>query len=180
MYLSSVGTKRFLLPAGVELTGAGNYGQQYIGWHIVETRSALEAAPNELSLYATESYWTGKSSALRRYTLRMDGFVSVNASMQGGEIVTKPVQFQGNVLCLNFSSSAAGDVRVEVQDAQGKAIPGFALDDCLPLFGDSPDARVNGSPGPMFLLLPAKPFVCGSPCATPTCSPSNSRKNRTA
>ena len=136
----------FLRP-GVERPGTWNYGQQYIGWHLVETRSALEGAPNELSLYATESYWTGKSSALRRYTLRMDGFVSVNASMQGGEIVTKPVQFQGNVLRLNFSSSAAGDVRVEIQNAQGKAIPGFALDDCLPLFGDSPERRVEWKSG---------------------------------
>ena len=84
---------------------------------------------------------------MRRYTQRMDGFVSVNASMQGGEIVTKPVQFQGNVLRLNFSSSAAGDVRVEIQDAQGKTIPGFALDDCLPLFGDSPERRVEWKSG---------------------------------
>lgn len=136
----------FLRP-GIERPGTWNYGQQYIGWHIVETRSALQGAPNELSLYATESYWTGQSSALRRYTLRMDGFVSVNASMKGGEIATKPVQFQGEVLQLNFSSSAAGDIRVEIQDAQGKAIPGFALDDCLPLFGDSPSRRVEWKSG---------------------------------
>ena len=136
----------FLRP-GVERSGTWNYGQQYIGWHLVETRSAPEGAPNELSLYATESYWTGKSSALRRYTLRMDGFVSVNAPMKGGELVTKPVRFQGNALQLNFSSSAAGDVCVEIQDAQGKPIPGYSLDDCLPLFGDSPDRRVEWKSG---------------------------------
>ena len=27
-------------------------------WHIVETKSSLTGAPNELSLYASESYWT--------------------------------------------------------------------------------------------------------------------------
>ena len=136
----------FLRP-GPERPGTWNYGQQYIGWHVVETRSALEGAPNELSLYATESYWTGKSSALRRYTLRLDGFVSVNAAMKGGEIVTKPVRFRGSALTLNFASSAAGDLRVEIQDVHGKPIPGYALDDCPPLFGDSPERRVEWKTG---------------------------------
>ena len=31
----------FLRP-GVERPGAWNYGQQYIAWHVVETKSALE------------------------------------------------------------------------------------------------------------------------------------------
>ncbi|MEO6741710.1 MAG: hypothetical protein ABIP20_15810, partial [Chthoniobacteraceae bacterium] len=54
----------FLRP-GIERDGTWNYGQQYIAWQVVETKSAIEGAPNELSLYATESYWTGTSSALR-------------------------------------------------------------------------------------------------------------------
>ena len=37
---------------------------------------------------------------------------------------------------LNFSSSAAGDVRVEVQDARGHVIEGYALDDCHEVWGD--------------------------------------------
>ena len=48
----------FLRP-GIERKGTWNYGQQYIGWSVVETKSALEGAPNELSLYAVENYWTG-------------------------------------------------------------------------------------------------------------------------
>ena len=96
------------LPPGIERVGAWNYGHQYIGWHLVATKSALEGAPDELSLYAGESYWTGQSSALWRYTLRLDGFVSVNAPMSGGEIVTKSLRFQGRALALNFATSAAG------------------------------------------------------------------------
>ena len=53
----------------------------------------MENAPDELSFYATESYWTGNDSKLRRYTLRMDGFVSVNAPFKGGEFITKPHYF---------------------------------------------------------------------------------------
>ena len=73
----------FLRP-GIERPGAWHYGHQYIAWHVVETASALSGAPHELSLYAGESYWTGKGSAVRRYTLRLDGFVSINAPMSGG------------------------------------------------------------------------------------------------
>lgn len=137
----------FLRP-GIERPGAWNYGQQYIAWHAVETKSALAGAPNELSLYAGESYWTGTSSEVRRYTLRMDGFVSISAPMSGGEFVTKPLTFKGSKLTLNFATSAAGDIRVEIQDASGKPLPGFALDDCPPIFGDTIERMVtwkNGS-----------------------------------
>jgi len=91
----------FLRP-GPERLGTWNYGHQALGWHLVETQSALPGAPNELSLYATESYWTGKGSALRRYTLRLDGFVSVKANANGGELITKPLRFQGENLFLNY------------------------------------------------------------------------------
>jgi len=126
----------FLRP-GIERPGTWHYGHQYIAWHLVETKSSLEGAPPELSLYAGESYWTGASSELRRYTLRLDGFVSVSAPMSGGELITKPLTFKGNRLALNFATSAAGEIRVEIQDATGKPLPGFSLDDCPPIFGDS-------------------------------------------
>ena len=137
----------FLRP-GIEREGTWNYGQQYIGWSVVETKSALKGAPNELSLYATESYWTYNSNALRRYTLRLDGFVSVYAPMSGGELVTKLLSFTGTKLVLNFSSSAAGSIGVEIQDENGKPIPGFTLEECPPVFGDTIERIVtwgNGS-----------------------------------
>ena len=132
----------FLRP-GIERVGKWHYGDQYIGWHLVETQSPLEGAPGELSLYSTESYWTGNSSLLRRYSLRMDGFVSIHAPMAGGELFTKPLSFEGDSLSLNFSTSAAGTIRVELQTAQGQPIPGFSLADCDEIFGDSLDRKVS-------------------------------------
>ena len=41
-------------------------------------------------------------------------------------MITRPLTFTGNKLTLNFSTSAAGGVKVELQDIDGKAIPGFA------------------------------------------------------
>jgi hypothetical protein len=126
----------FLRP-GIERPGTWNYGHQALSWPPVKTKSALAGAPNELSFYAPESYWTGNSSEVRRYTLRIDGFVSAQASMKGGELVTKPLRFSGKKLALNFSRSAAGDVRVEIQDAEGRPLPGYSLEDCPPIFGDT-------------------------------------------
>jgi len=136
----------FLRP-GPERPGSWHYGHQYIAWHLVETASSLPGAPNDLSLYASESYWTGNSSELRRYTLRLDGFVSASASMAGGRLATKPFQFAGNSLSLNFSTSAAGGIRVEIQDPTGRPLPGFALDDCPPVFGDSVERTVSWKGG---------------------------------
>lgn len=136
----------FLRP-GIERPGTWNYGHQFLSWHPVETKSTLEGAPNELSFYAPESYWTGNSSEVRRYTLRLDGFVSVEAPMKGGELITKPLRFSGKTLSLNFSSSAAGEVRVEIQDAAGKPLPRYTLEDCPPIFGDTLARTVTWSSG---------------------------------
>jgi len=136
----------FLRP-GRERPGTWHYGAQYIAWHAVETKSALTGAPNELSIYATEGYWHGTGSSLRRYTLRLDGFVSANAGWKGGELLTKPVWFKGEKLELNFATSAAGGVRVEIQDEAGKAIPGYALADCPAQFGDGVGRTVHWKKG---------------------------------
>jgi hypothetical protein len=125
------------LPPGIERADNWAYGDNYLAWHVVETESAMKGAPKELSLYATESYWTGNSSTLRRYTLRIDGFVSIEAPFSGGEVLTKPLVFEGDQLVLNFATSAAGSIRVEVQSPDGQPIEGFALDDCHEIFGDA-------------------------------------------
>ena len=135
-------TEAFLTP-GIERPGTWNYGNQYVAWHVVETRSPLEGAPNELSFYAVEGYWSERGSALRRYTLRLDGFVSAWAPMAGGELLTKPIRFSGDTLTLNFASSVAGGIRVEIQNEAGRPIPGFALADCAPVFGDAHERPVT-------------------------------------
>lgn len=132
----------FLKP-GIERNGTWNYGHQAIGWHLIETKGSLEGAPNELSLFAVESYWTGKSDLLRRYTLRMDGFVSAQAPMKGGELLTKPITFTGKTLSLNFATGAAGSIKVELQNERGTPLTGFTFDDCEELFGDTLDRLVE-------------------------------------
>ncbi len=146
----------FLRP-GLGRPGSWQYGQQYIAWHLVETASTLPGAPDELSLYATEDYWHGEGGTLRRYTLRLDGFVSAHASFKGGELLTKPLTFSGSELTLNFSTSAVGSVRVEIQHADGKPVPGFALADCPQHFGDALEQPVVWSSDAKLSELAGKP-----------------------
>ena len=126
----------FIRP-GVERSGQWIYGASFQAHGMIETPSALPGAPPELSFYVTENSWLGKGTKFRRYTMRIDGFVSVHASMQGGEFKTKPLTFEGSLLDLNFSTSAAGGIRVEIQDAGGIPIEGFTLQDCYEIFGDN-------------------------------------------
>lgn len=109
---------------------------------------SLPGKPNELSVYASEAYYQGPGSRIRRFTFRVDGFVS--ASAEKGELITKPLIFDGTKLALNMLSQ--GETRVEVQDEAGKAIPGFALDDCTPLKGDLIDQAVTWKGGSLSTL----------------------------
>jgi hypothetical protein len=110
----------FILP-GLDPAAWGNRAN-YAAYHIVPTSA------EEISIYA---------SGGRRYTLRTDGFMSIHAPLDGGEILTKPLVFEGKKLILNFATSAAGEIKVELQDAHGTPIPGFTLADAKPLIGDA-------------------------------------------
>lgn len=127
---------------GPERPGTWVYGDCYPAYGLVETPSKLPGAPPELSFYLPENYWH-RVSKLRRYTLRIDGFVAASGPLSGGEMTTKPITFGGSTLSLNFATSAAGQVRVEIQDANGKPLPGFSAEDCDELFGDTLDRRVT-------------------------------------
>ena len=77
--------------------------------------------------------------------------------MNGGELITKPFIFSGSELILNFSSSAAGGIQVEIQDETGRTLPGFALHDCPPVFGDSIERMVTWFTGSDLSMLAGKP-----------------------
>ena len=62
--------------------------------------------------------------------LRRDGFVSIHAPYEGGEFTTPLLRFRGNQLVLNIENASTGETRVEIQDENGKPIPGFTLEDC--------------------------------------------------
>ena len=127
-----------------------------IAWGLIQTASFFPGAPDEISLYSSEGYYV-KDARLRRHTLRMDGFVALHAGAGGGELVTKPLVFSGRDLVLNYSTSAAGSVRVEVQDEQGQPIPGFGLTDAREIYGDDIEFVVPWKAGASLVSLAGKP-----------------------
>ncbi|MBN1513911.1 MAG: hypothetical protein JXB13_17980 [Phycisphaerae bacterium] len=111
--------------------GAGNWVSRanYAALGVVPT------GPAEMSLFVQRDYGQ-PTHRLERLTLRLDGFASVRAPWDGGELITRSLRFEGSELVLNYSTSAAGGIHVEIQEPSGKPIPGFALADAVELVGD--------------------------------------------
>lgn len=95
----------------------------------------VQTGPAEMSLYTNQDY-AQPTAHVRRYSWRLDGIASMSASYAGGEFTTKPLRFSGRTLRLNLATSAAGSVRVELQDADGKALPGRTLADSQDFAGN--------------------------------------------
>lgn len=115
----------------------------YMTWGLVQ----LPGKPREYSVFATEAYYTGPDSRVRRFTYRVDGFVSLHGGTGGGGLRTKLLTFDGNRLVVNYATSPGGSLRVELQDPDGNPIEGFTRTDCLPLQGDEVEQTVAWTGG---------------------------------
>ncbi len=129
----------------------------YVAPGVVVTKSTIPDTPDKLSIYSIEGYYVGTSCQLRRYTYRIDGFVSVQAPLAGGDMVTKPLVFDGDRLIINLSTSAAGSVRVEIQDNEGVPIQGYRLEDSTDIYGDDIERVVSWKSGADISALAGKP-----------------------
>lgn len=118
--------------------GLGNWTSRtnYPSWGVVPV------GDHEMSFYVQRNYGQ-PSHHLQRQVLRLDGFASVKAPYAGGAMVTKPLRFAGNELFINYATSAAGSVWVEIQDEAGAPVPGFAREDCDEIVGDEIERKVT-------------------------------------
>lgn len=103
----------------------------YMAWGLVQL-----SGDKDWSVYAKEAYYTGSGSRVRRFTYRQDGLVAASATGSAGEVLTRPVQFTGSKLTLNYKAAPKGSIRVELQDAAGGPLRGFTIADGQPLTGD--------------------------------------------
>ncbi len=95
----------------------------------------IQTGPEEMSIYIDEHY-AQPANQVRRYSLRLDGFSSVRAPHSGGEFTTKPLLFSGDELELNYSTSAAGSLRVEIRDEHNNPVPGYTLREAVDMFSN--------------------------------------------
>jgi hypothetical protein len=121
------------------------YGDCYPALGMIETESDLPHAPRELSLYAFDYHWAMRPTQLRRYTIRVDGFVSRRATYAPCMVVTKPFVFTGESLSINFATSAAGYGRIRLLGADTTL-------ESIELFGDSLDRLVEFQTGEVAAL----------------------------
>lgn len=117
--------------------------------------NTVQTGPTEMSFYLNQDY-AQPTAHLHRYSLRLDGFASIRGDYQGGELITKPVQFSGDHLEINFSTSAAGDIRVELQDENGIPIEDFSEDEATEQIGNEIKRRVRWKSGDSLSALKGK------------------------
>jgi hypothetical protein len=117
----------------------------------------VQTGPGEMSVYVT-AHHTMNDYHMRRYSLRLDGFASVNAPFAGGEMRTKPLTFAGRNLVINYSTSSIGSVKVELQDGNNQPINGFALADCDEIVGDEIARNVTWRGSPDVTSLAGRPI----------------------
>ncbi|MEX2633255.1 MAG: LamG-like jellyroll fold domain-containing protein [Balneolales bacterium] len=79
-----------------------------------------------------------------RLVQRYDGFVSAEAPYEKyGEIVTRPIKFDGNRLVLNIDTDAHGYATVGLLDEDYNPIPGYSFDDAVYINGDFLDIEAE-------------------------------------
>lgn len=97
--------------------------------------NVVQTSDTEMSVYVNENY-AQPTAHLKRYSMRIDGFASLHAGYEEGEMTTKPFTFSGKELEINYSTSAAGSVRIEIQNEKGKSLPGFEMENCQEIIGN--------------------------------------------
>jgi hypothetical protein len=106
-----------VIPEDAPKDRAGNRSN-YMTWGMLQ----LPGEPDQISVYATEDYYGDNPNRLRRFTYRLDGFVSLHASKDGGSLRTKPLTFSGNTLVLNAAVLQGGQLSVDVLDSEGTTL----------------------------------------------------------
>ena len=97
--------------------------------------------PRDLYKDVADAYFE-EESALVLAKLRLDGFVSLDAT-EAGAIVTKPFQANGGQLLVNVDAGQ-GDLRAELLDATtGHPLAGYTLADAVALHGDQLSGQVR-------------------------------------
>jgi hypothetical protein len=92
--------------------------------------NGLVQLPNndrEYAVYATEAYYRGPDSRIRRFMYRIDGFVSVRGDDKGGQLTTRPLTFTGDSLVVNFATQDSGRIELDLLDERDAVLASAVL-----------------------------------------------------
>ena len=127
--------------------------------------------PENESLMASKKGEAGSGMGMAR--LRIDGFISVDAGPRPGRLLTRPLYFDGKDLHIN-ADAGHGIIRAEIFEARkvksdsnwpstnweiGEPIPGFTLNDCIPIREDTTNGLIRWRGSDNIERLSGKPIV---------------------
>ena len=118
-----VGEKIWVYYLGSNEPHAWNASDQYVQTHL----------PNYIPK-EKQSWLRTRRVCVGLATLRRDGFVSLDAGPEKGQVITKPFLCRGEKLVLN--ANAAGG-QAELRERDGSPLKGFTTADCDEISGDS-------------------------------------------
>jgi len=103
--------------------------------------SMMESDDGNLWIYASactheHGYMPAQAGSIVTYRLRRDGFVYLESGGGIATVGTRPLYWQAGDLELNVQSPA-GETKTQLTDPQGKPLPGYSFEDCIPFSGDS-------------------------------------------
>jgi hypothetical protein len=84
-------------------------------------------------------------------TLRVDGFASLDAGYEGGQVTTRPFPCKGATLRINAKADF-GEIAVEALDENRKPLAGFTREQCEPMRADRPDHAMRWRDGALATL----------------------------
>jgi hypothetical protein len=87
-------------------------------------------------------------------TLRLDGWVSLDATIREGYVETKPVFSTGAHLFINGRCEPGGTIQVEVMDNWNHVWSGYGKGDCHTFTGDSVHHKVAWTAGDAINMIP--------------------------
>lgn len=106
--------------------------------------NVVQTGESEMSIYVNQDY-AQPTAHLHRYSMRLDGFSSIRSGYTGGTVTTKPFTFQGADLFINYATSAAGEIKIEVLDSNDNPISGYEMADCQVIIGNEINRKVKWS-----------------------------------
>jgi hypothetical protein len=83
--------------------------------------------------------------------------VALTVDDKGGEVLTRPITFEGGKLLVNCRTGEKGSLRVELTDSEERPIAGFRAADCEPLRGDKLSSAVSWKGGVALASLGGQP-----------------------
>ena len=118
--------------AWINLPTNGPIVQETSPWFYYSGRSGAHGAPYPLN-----------HGAIGLATLRIDGFCSLQAAETPAAVLTKPLIWVDGEILVNVdprrdisghpTNVACGTLRVEIRDAENHPLPGFTLEDSVPI-----------------------------------------------